>query len=74
MRWQQWTTWFKRQATRWWQSQVRGVNAFMAAIDASPPIIRNRRDLIVAWVKMVLGGACALLLFYLALTHGGPKP
>jgi hypothetical protein len=66
--------WIRTSASHWWEIQVRDINAFMAAIDASPPIIRNRRDLVVAWIKIVLGGAFALLLFYLALTHGGTKP
>ncbi len=74
MHWTRAKGWFRTSASRWWESQVSDINAFMAAIDASPPIIRNRRDLVVAWVKIVLGGAFALVLFYLALTHGGAKP
>lgn len=74
MHWTRVKGWLRTYASHWWGSQVRGINAFMAAIDASPPVIRNRRDLVVAWIKITLGGAFALVLFYLALTHGGTKP
>lgn len=73
MHWTQTKRWLKGCGARWWAQQVAGVNAIQRAIPVKHVVIRNRFDLVVFWVKTAVGATLALLLFYLALSHGAPR-
>lgn len=68
-----WKQWFKKQAACWWDAQMANVNAIQHAIPVKHVVIRDRRDQIVFWTKTVLGSSLALLLLYLAFSHGAPR-
>jgi len=57
-----------------WDTQVDAINDTMAEIDIKPVVIRNKRDLWIAWAKIAAGALVVAALFYLALTHGGGTP
>ena len=59
---------------RFWGTQVDAINEAMAGIDIKPVVIRNKRDLWIAWAKIAGGAVAAAALFYLAFTHGGVTP
>lgn len=61
-------------AARFWGTQVDAINDTMAQIDIKPVVIRNKRDLWIAWAKIAVGAVVAAALFYLSFTHGGNTP